>query len=59
METVFVSLVLCRDFKDKEKNITESPENVCDKFANTLNGKSLYLGGKETIGRGLVKIYLR
>jgi len=56
METVFVSLVLCRDFKDKEKNI--SAENVCKEFASTLNGKSLYLGGKETIGRGLVKIYL-
>jgi len=58
METVFVSLVLCRDFKDKEKNITKSPMDVCKEFTSTLNGKSLYLGGKETIGRGLVKIYL-
>jgi CRISPR-associated protein Cmr4 len=58
METVFVSLVLCRDFKDKEKNITISPMDVCKEFTSTLNGKSLYLGGKETIGRGLVKIYL-
>jgi len=59
METVFVSLVLCREFKDKEKNITESPMDVCNKFTSTLDGKSLYLGGRETIGRGLVKIYLR
>jgi CRISPR-associated protein Cmr4 len=58
METVFVSLVLCRRFNDKEKNITISPMDVCKEFTSTLNGKSLYLGGKETIGRGLVKIYL-
>jgi len=58
METVFVSLVLCRRFNDKEKNITKSPMDVCKEFTSTLNGKSLYLGGKETIGRGLVKIYL-
>jgi CRISPR-associated protein Cmr4 len=59
VETVFVSLALCRKFKDKESGVEKTPDQVCDDFANAIGGRALYLGGKETIGRGLVKIYTR
>jgi CRISPR-associated protein Cmr4 len=59
VETVFVSLALCRKFKDKESGVEKTPDQVCDDFANAISGRTLYLGGKETIGRGLVKIYTR
>lgn len=51
METLFVSLVLCRKFREK------SGSELCGEFKNEFNNKSLYLGGRETIGRGLVKFY--
>jgi CRISPR-associated protein Cmr4 len=51
METLFVSLVLCRKFREK------SGSELCWEFKNEFNNKSLYLGGRETIGRGLVKFY--
>ena len=59
METLLVSLVLCRGFKDKETSIEKNPETVCEEFKSAIDGKSIYLGGKETIGRGLVKFYVR
>ena len=61
----------CKDLKDDEKQKCESElENflrgkssdlknagkVCDEVLSDLRPKSLFFGGKETIGKGLVKI---
>nr|KJR73065.1 MAG: hypothetical protein TU35_08045 [Thermoproteus sp. AZ2] len=32
-----------------------SASDVCDKFKKFVNGKSFWIGGKETIGKGLAK----
>lgn len=50
--TVMVSLALCRD----ARNVNAS--ELCNMFKNILNNRSVYVGGKETIGRGLVKLYV-
>lgn len=54
METVFVSLILCRDDVKSGAKAAE----VCAKLKDLLHGRSIYVGGKETIGRGLAKLYL-
>lgn len=46
METVFVSAVLCNS------------SNECDSITKALDSKFVYLGGKETIGKGLTKLYI-
>ncbi len=48
METVLVSLVLCR---------TRDGKDPCEDLRRTLNGRAIFVGGKESIGRGLVKLY--
>ncbi|WP_048058850.1 type III-B CRISPR module RAMP protein Cmr4 [Desulfurococcus amylolyticus] len=48
METVLVSLVLCR---------TRDEKDPCENLRRTLNGRAIFVGGKESIGRGLVKLY--
>jgi len=54
METVLASVVLCRSFKQGEGKV--EAKDVCEKFKQATNGKTVYVGGKETIGRGLVKL---
>jgi len=55
-ETVLASLVLCTDRRIK----TSGGEEVScfDVFKREVDGKVMFVGGKETIGRGLVKLYL-
>ncbi|MGC8988418.1 MAG: type III-B CRISPR module RAMP protein Cmr4, partial [Infirmifilum sp.] len=48
METVLVSLVLCRIREGKDP---------CDDLRKALHGRAIFVGGKESIGRGLVKLY--
>ena len=54
METVFVSVALCRSFKQGESKM--EAKDVCNEFKQAVDGKAIYVGGKETIGRGLVKL---
>jgi len=54
METLFVSVALCRSFKQGDRKI-EAGE-LCEAFRKAINGKTMYVGGKETIGRGLVRL---
>jgi CRISPR-associated protein Cmr4 len=58
LKTLLVSLALCRDAQGKDGGKI-SAKDLCDKLSDMLNNKSIYVGGKETIGRGLVKIYMR
>lgn len=47
IETVFVTALLCNSNED------------CGRVAGELNNrKFIYLGGKETIGKGLIKLYI-
>ena len=56
MKTILVSLALCRNVQRENKDA----KSLCEEFKNKLNNKkSIYVGGKETIGRGLVKLYIR
>jgi CRISPR-associated protein Cmr4 len=54
METVFVSVALCRSFKQGDRKI--EARDLCEEFRKAINGKTIYVGGKETIGRGLVRL---
>jgi len=55
-ETVLASLVLCSDRRIKTPG---SEEVSCfDVFKREVDGKIMFVGGKETIGRGLIKLYL-
>ncbi|MEM1622685.1 MAG: type III-B CRISPR module RAMP protein Cmr4 [Sulfolobales archaeon] len=55
-ETVLASLVLCTDRGNKTPGSEEvSCSNI---FKREVDGKIMFVGGKETIGRGLVKLYL-
>jgi CRISPR-associated protein Cmr4 len=58
LKTVLVSVALCRDAQGKsgEKVLAK---DLCKKLRDMFSNKSIYVGGKETIGRGLVKIYMR
>jgi CRISPR-associated protein Cmr4 len=58
LKTVLVSLALCRDAQGKDGGKI-SAKDLCDKLKDVFNNRSIYVGGKETIGRGLVKIYMR
>lgn len=53
METIFVSTILCRDNRSSTQQ-----ESTCEKFINYVDGRAIYVGGKETIGKGLVKLYI-
>ncbi|MCX8199824.1 MAG: type III-B CRISPR module RAMP protein Cmr4 [Sulfolobales archaeon] len=63
-ESILVSLVVFREKKikcreaDAEKEIQLSISDVRDKVIKEYNNRTIFIGGKETIGRGLVKIYL-
>ncbi|MCS7111679.1 MAG: hypothetical protein RMI45_08875 [Ignisphaera sp.] len=48
---IYISLILCRDAGG------EKAENLCESISRNLNGRFIYIGGKETIGKGLVKLY--
>mgnify|MGYP001626208023 CR=1 FL=1 len=48
IETILVSLVLCRKKNEKDP---------CEELRRVLDGRVIYVGGKESIGRGLVKLY--
>jgi len=50
METVFVSTALCRNYQQKDANA------ICNEFKAEVKDKTIFVGGKETIGKGLVKI---
>lgn len=54
-KTVLISIALCRDVQ--EKSSVKSAKDLCEEFKSKIGNKSIYIGGKETIGRGLVKIY--
>lgn len=53
METVFVSLVLCSKYLEKRG------EEICSELEKNIDGRAIYVGGKETIGRGLLRLYVR
>jgi CRISPR/Cas system CMR subunit Cmr4 (Cas7 group RAMP superfamily) len=55
---VLVSIALCRDAQSKSGEKMPA-KDLCKKLRDMLSNKSIYVGGKETIGRGLVKIYMR
>ncbi len=61
--TVMASLVVCREPRRRrsEGGACASATDVCNDlvgyFANTRN--TIYVGGKETIGKGLVELYFR
>ncbi|MEM4005897.1 MAG: type III-B CRISPR module RAMP protein Cmr4, partial [Desulfurococcaceae archaeon] len=57
MESVFASLILCREFRYND--VTKEASEVCEGIASRLNDrKFIYVGGKESIGKGLVKLYI-
>ena len=53
--TLFHSAVVCRDVGDK------TADKGCELFNNLLGGNPavLWVGGKETIGKGLVRIWIK
>ncbi|AET32319.1 type III-B CRISPR module RAMP protein Cmr4 [Pyrobaculum ferrireducens] len=53
--TLFHSAVVCRDVGDR------TADKVCALFNNLLGGNPavLWVGGKETIGKGLVRIWIK
>ena len=51
METVFISTILCRD------KVSTQQGSTCDDFIKYVDKKVIYVGGKETIGKGLIKFY--
>ncbi|MEM1606424.1 MAG: type III-B CRISPR module RAMP protein Cmr4 [Fervidicoccaceae archaeon] len=55
MESVFSSVILCRDAKIN--NTDKKASEVCNDIVSRLNGRFIYVGGKESIGKGLVKLY--
>jgi CRISPR-associated protein Cmr4 len=56
METVFVSLILCRDYKSDGGS--KSGVEICEEFKKEIDKKTIYVGGRETIGRGLAKLFI-
>jgi CRISPR-associated protein Cmr4 len=61
-ETLMFSLVMCRDFRSKLKCSNEKTVNaseVCERLEKgyTRYRNTIYIGGKETLGRGLVELY--
>jgi len=56
MKTVFVSLILCRDYKSDGSS--KSGVEICEEFTKEIDEKTIYVGGRETIGRGLAKLFV-
>jgi len=56
MKTVFVSLILCRDYKSDGSS--KSGVEICEEFKKEIDKKTIYVGGRETIGRGLAKLFV-
>lgn len=52
METLFISVILCRDSKSSTQQ-----GSTCEEFIKYVDKRVIYVGGKETIGKGLVKLY--
>jgi len=52
METLFISAILCRDSKSSTQQ-----GSTCKEFIKYVDKRAIYVGGKETIGKGLVKLY--
>lgn len=52
METLFISAILCRDSKSSTQQ-----GSTCKEFIKYVDKRVIYVGGKETIGKGLVKLY--
>ncbi|MHA1590859.1 MAG: type III-B CRISPR module RAMP protein Cmr4 [Candidatus Njordarchaeales archaeon] len=57
--TIFVSGILCRPYVNEEGKESISKEQVLKWFQDKLSNfnYAIWLGGKETIGKGLIKIY--
>lgn len=55
-EAVFVSALFCSEREIKSKNVKCSCENLCDELDQI---GIIFVGGRETIGRGLVKFYAK
>ena len=56
IETVMVSLIVCKNFITSK--IQMQADKVCEELEKGYKGsKVVYVGGKETIGKGLVKLY--
>jgi CRISPR-associated protein Cmr4 len=56
IETVMVSLIVCKNFITPK--IQMQADKVCEELEKGYKGpKVVYVGGKETIGKGLVKLY--
>jgi CRISPR-associated protein Cmr4 len=61
--TVMASLVVCREPRRRRSggeacaSATDVCSDLINYFANTRS--TIYIGGKETIGKGLVELYLR
>ena len=60
-ESLLASLIVFREVKKircQEKELSLQVDEVKNKVINNYNGKAIFIGGKETIGRGLAKLYL-
>jgi len=56
MESVFASVILCRN--TKYDNAEKEAQQVCNEIVSELNKRRfIYVGGKESIGKGLIKLY--
>lgn len=56
-ETVFVSLVLCRGSEIERPGGEGRLKCSRDVIRSSIDGAVIFVGGKETIGRGLAKLY--
>ncbi len=64
-ETIMASLIICKDGKMRKEGSGESKvekissAEVCNMLRNSFRelNYTIYVGGKETIGKGLVKLY--
>jgi Uncharacterized protein predicted to be involved in DNA repair (RAMP superfamily) len=56
-ETVMVSLVVCKNSKTPKVQV--QADEVCDELEKGYRSSkcTVYVGGKETIGKGLMKLY--
>ncbi|MEM4620985.1 MAG: type III-B CRISPR module RAMP protein Cmr4 [Desulfurococcaceae archaeon] len=56
MESVFASVILCRNAK--YENVEKDASQVCNDVVSQLDNRFIYVGGKESIGKGLIKLYV-
>jgi len=58
--TIFVSGIICKPHMNVNGHVEVSGKEVLDWFKNKLSSfnYTIWLGGKETIGKGLLKVYL-